>query len=87
MTRFSFFHKIFIRWSISGTCDTMKKKLSIWSAPLLEGFRKPAYRLEPTAGFLMPPFYTSLAIPCNCVIMKIQMVLSGDGQPHSLVEN
>ena len=23
-----------------------------------------------------------LAIPCNCVIMKIQMVLSGDGQPH-----
>lgn len=85
MTRFSFFHKIFIRWSISGTCDTMKKKLSIWSAPLLEGFRKPAYRLEPTAGFLMPPFYTSLAIPCNCVIMKIQMVLSGDGQPHSSI--
>lgn len=32
----------------------MKKELSIWSAPLLEGFRKPAYRLVPTAGFLMP---------------------------------
>lgn len=62
----------------------MKKELSIWSAPLLEGFRKPAYRLEPTAGFLMPPLYTSLAIPCNCVIMKLQKVLSGDGQPHRI---
>lgn len=28
--------------------------LSIWSAPLDIGLRKPAYRCEPTAGFLMP---------------------------------
>ena len=31
----------------------MKKELSIWSAPLDFGLRKPAYRLEPTAGFLI----------------------------------
>ena len=30
-------------------------------------------------------FHPFLAIPCNCVIMKIQMVLSGDGQPHSSI--
>ena len=39
----------------------MKEELSIWSAPLLEGLRKPAYRLEPTAGFLMTLLYLS----CN----------------------
>ena len=33
------------KWSISETCDTIKKKLSIWSAPLDFGLRKPAYRL------------------------------------------
>lgn len=37
-----------------GTIYTMKKELSIWSAPLLEDIRKPAYRLEPTASFLIP---------------------------------
>ena len=75
------------KWSISGTCDTIKKEAVRLVSPVVRRFKKTRLSFGADGGFPYAPFYTSLAILWICVIMEIQKVLSGDGQPHSLVEN